>query len=75
MKATGRQLRFYSRSCIIYGKQVGYSSGGRTINYILQLMFYDFKEVFLGIWMKRFLLDFFFFKCGYLSDSYHLNLH
>ena len=69
MKATGRQLRFYSRSCIMYGKQVGYSSGSRTINYILQLMFYDFKEVFLVIWMKR------FFKCGYLSDSYHLNLH
>ena len=70
------EVRFYSRSSIIHGDQVGYSSGGRTINYILQLRSYDFKEVFLVLWIKRFLLEkIVHFKCGYLSGSNHLNLH
>ena len=45
-------MRFYSRSSIIRGDQVGYSNGGRTINYILQLRSYDFKEAFLVFWIK-----------------------
>ena len=45
-------MRFYSRSSIIRGDQVGYSNGGRTINYILQLRSYDFKEAFLVLWIK-----------------------
>ena len=51
------KVRFYSRSCIIHEDQIGYSSGGGTINYILQLMPYDFKEVFLVIWIKGFSLE------------------
>ena len=50
-------MRFYSRSCIIHEDQIGYSSGGGTTNYILQLMSYDFKEVFLVIWIKGFSLE------------------
>ena len=45
-------MRFSSRSSIIRGDQVGYSNGGRTINYILQLRSYDFKEAFLVLWIK-----------------------
>ena len=49
------EVRFYSRSCIIQGDQLGYSSGGRIINYILQHMLYVFNEVFVVIWIKCFL--------------------
>ena len=48
------KVRFYSRSYIILGDQVGYSNGGRNINYILQLTSYSFNEAFLFIWIKQF---------------------
>ena len=51
------EVRFYSSSYIIQGDQVGHSSGGRIINYILQLIFYGFNEVFLVIWIKNFLFE------------------
>ena len=45
------------RSYIIQGDQVGYSNVGRTVNYPLWFISYDFDKVFLVIWVKRYLLE------------------
>ena len=70
-------MRFYTRSYIIQGDQLDYSSGGKTINYILYLISYAFNKASVVILIKHFSFEkhFLFLRCGCLSGPNYLNLH